>query len=97
MNRYVFKLYVTGHTPKAEIAISNLYRLCEQWFGNQCDIVIVDVLEQPDQAEQDHIMATPTLIKLYPPPVQRIIGDLSDIEKVRVNLGVAADRPDAKW
>jgi circadian clock protein KaiB len=87
MNQYVFKLYVTGRTSKSEVAILNLHRICDRWFEGNCRITVIDVLEQPDEAERDHIMATPTLIKLYPPPVQRIIGDLSDLEKVRTNLG----------
>jgi circadian clock protein KaiB len=87
MNQYVFKLFITGQTARSEMAIANLRHICDRWFGGQCQIVVIDVLEQPEEAELEHIMATPTLIKQYPPPVQRIIGDLSDLEKVRANLG----------
>lgn len=89
MNQHVFKLFITGRTIRSEVAIANLRHICDSWFGGQCQIVIVDVLEQPEEAEREHILATPTLIKQYPPPVQRIIGDLSDLEKVRANLGFA--------
>jgi circadian clock protein KaiB len=89
MNQFIFKLYITGQTPKSEIAVANLRRICTTWFGSQCQITVVDVLEQPEIAEQDHIMATPTLVKLYPPPVQRVIGDLSDQERVRISLGLS--------
>ena len=66
-----------------------LRQICARWFDGKCQITIIDVLEQPDEAERNHVLATPTLIKVHPPPVQRIIGDLSDLEKVRANLGLS--------
>lgn len=88
MNQYVFKLFITGQTARSEVAVANLRQICSKWFDGQCQILIVDVLEQPEEAESNHILATPTLVKMHPPPVQRVIGDLSDLEKVRVNLGL---------
>ena len=88
VNRYVFRLYVTGHTPRAERAIANLRRLCADVLRNGCDVEVVDVLEQPELAEAERILATPTLIKDFPPPTRRIIGDLSDAERVRRELGI---------
>ena len=89
MNQYVFKLYITGQTARSETAVTNLRQICARWFDGKCQITIVDVLEQPDEAERNHVLATPTLVKVHPPPVQRIIGDLSDLEKVRANLGLS--------
>jgi circadian clock protein KaiB len=86
MNKYLLKLYITGQTPRSERAVANLHRVCEQELGGQYDFVIIDVLEHPQLAEDEKILATPTLIKVLPPPLRRIIGDLSDTERVLLGL-----------
>jgi len=86
MNRSVLKLYVTGMTPRAERAVANLRRICAEELDGQYDLVIIDVLENPQLAEDEKILATPTLIKELPRPVRRIIGDLSDKERVLLGL-----------
>jgi circadian clock protein KaiB len=83
---FILKLYVTGATPRAETAIANLRRICEQELGGQYQLEIIDVLEHPQMAEDDKILATPTLIKQLPPPLRKVIGDLSDKEKVLLGL-----------
>jgi circadian clock protein KaiB len=80
------KLYVTGATPRAKLAIANLRRICEQELQGDYELQIIDVLEQPQLAEDERILATPTLIKQLPPPLRRVIGDLSDSEKVLLGL-----------
>ena len=95
---YVLRLYVTGTSPRAQVAIANLRRICEQELRGQYDLEIIDVLEHPEVAESDRILATPTLIKQLPPPLRRVIGDLSDKEKVLLGLEVrpessVPDRP----
>jgi circadian clock protein KaiB len=85
-NKYLLKLYVAGTTPRAQLAIENLKRLCESDLSGRYDLEIIDVLEHPELAEQDKILATPTLIKQLPPPLRRVIGDLSDSEKVLLGL-----------
>jgi circadian clock protein KaiB len=85
-NKYLLKLYVAGSTPRATLAIENLKRLCESDLSGRYDLEIIDVLEHPELAEQDKILATPTLIKQLPPPLRRVIGDLSDSEKVLLGL-----------
>jgi circadian clock protein KaiB len=84
----VFKLYVTGQTPRSERALANLKRICEDSLGDNYELVIIDVLEQPHLAEEDRIMVTPTLIKQIPPPARRVLGDLSDRDRVLSELGV---------
>jgi len=79
-------LYITGQTPSSVRAIANLQRLCERELKDQYDLVIIDVLEHPQLAEDEKILATPTLIKELPPPLRRLIGDLSDTEKVLLGL-----------
>jgi circadian clock protein KaiB len=90
-SRYVLKLYVTGQTPNTERAITNLRRICAEELGGQYEMQVIDVLEHPQMAEDDKILATPTLIKRLPPPLRRVIGDLSDKHKVLLGLEVVAD------
>ena len=80
------KLYVTGATPRANLAIANLRRICEQELQGDYELQIIDVLQHPQLAEDERILATPTLIKQLPPPLRRVIGDLSDSEKVLLGL-----------
>jgi len=82
----LLKLYVTGQTPRSVRAIANLRRICKEELGGRYELIIVDILERPQLAEDERILATPTLIKELPPPVRRIIGDLSAAEKVLLGL-----------
>jgi circadian clock protein KaiB len=88
LSKYILTLYVTGTSPRTSIAIDNLNRICAQELDGRYELEIVDVLEQPQRAEDDKILATPTLIKQLPPPLRRVIGDLSDKEKVLLGLEV---------
>jgi len=87
----LLRLYVTGKTSKAEVAIANLRRICEQELQGKYQLEVIDVLEQPQMAEDEKILATPTLIKQLPPPLRRVIGDLSDTGKVLLGLEVFPD------
>lgn len=86
MSHTVLKLYVTGNTPRSERAIYNLKTMCEEELDGAYEIVIIDVLERPQLAEDEKILATPTLIKQLPPPIGRVIGDLSNFENVLLGL-----------
>ena len=88
MSIYLLKLYVAGQSPRARVAIENLERICREELAGQYELQIIDVLEHPELAEDDRIMATPTLIKQLPPPLRRVIGDLSDKERVLFGLDV---------
>jgi len=90
MNNFVLTLYVTGQTSRSERAIANLRRICEEDLQGQYQMIVVDVLERPQLAEDEKILATPTLIKALPPPLRRIIGDLSDKDKVLLGLDLKA-------
>ncbi len=79
---------MTGTSSRTGTAIANLRRICEQELGGQYDLEIIDVLQFPDVAEDEKILATPTLIKSLPLPLRRVIGDLSDKEKVLLGLEV---------
>jgi len=84
--KYQLKLYITGQTPRSRQAIENLYQTCKAMLDGRYELTIIDVLEHPELAEEEKILATPTLIKVSPPPLRRIIGDLSDTEKVFIGL-----------
>jgi circadian clock protein KaiB len=86
MSAYILKLYIAGNTARAERAIANLRKICEEDLRGQYKMIVIDVLERPQLAEDEKIMATPTLIKQLPPPLRRIIGDLSDKDKVLLGL-----------
>jgi len=88
MNKYHLKLYITGQTPRSESAIQNLRKICEENLAAKYEIEIIDILERPQLAEDERILATPTLIKSLPPPLRRLIGDLSETEKVLVGLDI---------
>lgn len=90
-SKYLLKLFITGQTLRSERAVTNLRRMCEEGLGGEYEVIIIDVLEQPHLAEKEKILATPTLIKVSPPPTRRIIGDLSDVQKVLLKLDVNPD------
>jgi circadian clock protein KaiB len=101
LSKYLLTLYVTGTSPRANIAIGNLKRICEQELDGQYELEVVDVLENPQRAEDEKILATPTLIKQLPPPLRRVIGDLSDKDKVLLGLevrsqGIPNARPEGR-
>lgn len=89
---YHLRLYVAGQSPKSVRAVDNLRRVCEEHLPGRYDIELVDLLENPQLARGDQIVAVPTLIRKLPEPIRRIIGDLSDTEKVLVGLQLSEDR-----
>ena len=88
LSKYILTLYVTGTSPRTLVAIDNLNRICKQELDGRYELEIVDVLEHPQRAEDERILATPTLIKQLPLPLRRVIGDLSDKDKVLLGLEV---------
>jgi circadian clock protein KaiB len=82
------RLYVAGQTPKSITAIANLKRLCESHLTDCYRIEVVDLLIQPHLARRDEIVVIPTLVRKLPPPIRKIIGDLSNEERVLVGLDV---------
>ncbi len=82
------RLYVAGQTPKSITALANLKRLCESHLAGRYSIEVVDLLDKPQLARQDDIVVIPTLVRTLPPPIRKIIGDLSNVERVLVGLDV---------
>jgi len=96
LTKIALSLFVTGRTPASERAIVNLRRICDERSEVPCDIRIVDVTENPREAEELRILATPMLIRESPLPLRRVIGDLSDMEKVFEALELHELRSDGK-
>lgn len=84
--RFVLRLYIAGQTPKCVRAFTNLKQICEEHLANRYRIEIIDLLENPQLARGDQILAVPTLVRQLPEPVKKIIGDLSNTERVLVGL-----------
>ena len=86
--KYILTLFVSGGTPRAKEAIANLRRICAEDLEGDYELQVIDVLQKPELAEEEKILATPTLVKRLPPPLRRVIGDLSDKQKVLFGLQV---------
>jgi circadian clock protein KaiB len=86
--KWELRLYVAGQTPKSVRAFVNLKKLCEEYLQAQYRIEVIDLLQNPELAKQDQILAIPTLVRKLPPPIRQIIGDLSNQEKVLLGLDI---------
>jgi circadian clock protein KaiB len=84
--KYVLRLYVSGSTLKSSLAIENIKRVCEQHLKGRYDLEVIDIYQQAHLARDEQIVAVPTLIKRLPPPLRRLIGDMSDLKKVLFGL-----------
>jgi len=84
--QYVFRLYVTGMTPKSTQAIANVRELCKKYLAGRYELKVIDIYQQPKLAKGEQIIATPTLIKKLPLPLRRLIGDMSDTERFLVGI-----------
>jgi circadian clock protein KaiB len=88
--KWNMRLYVAGQTPKSLAAFSNLKQLCDQHLNGRYQIEVVDLLKQPQLAQNDQIVALPTLVRKLPEPIKRVIGDLSNLERVMIGLDLLA-------
>ena len=86
--RYVLRLYVAGKSPKSVNAIANLKKICEENLQGRYELEVIDLYQQPQLAQGEQIIALPTLIRKLPPPLRRIIGDMSNTERVLVGLDI---------
>ena len=95
--RYELKLYVTGTSPRSGQAIANVRSLCEEYLKGRYDLEVIDIYQQPSVAVSEQIIAAPTLIKKSPAPTRRMIGDLSNRDKILVGLNIVAGDPKTAW
>jgi len=91
--QYHLRLYVAGQTQKSMAALANLKRVCEEHLAGRYEIEVIDLLKNPQLAAGDQILAIPTLVRRLPAPLKRIIGDLSNTEKVLVGLDIRPRGP----
>jgi circadian clock protein KaiB len=83
---FILRLYVAGQSAKAIAAFANLKAICEEQLKGRYEIEVIDLLENPKLAREDQIVALPTLVRKLPPPLRKIIGDLSETERVLIGL-----------
>lgn len=88
--KWNLRLYVAGQTPKSVMALANLKRICDEHMNGEYAVEVIDLMENPQLARRDQIVAIPTLVRELPSPLKRIIGDLSNTERVLVGLDVVA-------
>jgi len=86
--QYTLKLYVAGQSPRSVSAIANIKRICEENLQGRYELEVIDLYQQPQLAQGEQIIAVPTLIRKVPPPLRRIIGDMSNTERVLVGLDI---------
>jgi circadian clock protein KaiB len=86
--KYMLRLYVAGTTPRSAAAIANLREICDEHLAGRYDLEVIDIYQQPTLAKGEQIIAAPTLLKKLPPPVRKLIGDMSNREKVLVGLDI---------
>ena len=92
-SKYVLRLYVSRSTLKSRIAIENIERVCEDHLHGRYDLEVIDIYQQAQLARNEQIVAVPTLIKRLPAPLQRLVGDMSDLNKVLVGLDLKVREP----
>ncbi len=86
--RYILRLYITGMTPRSQKAIENIKEICETHLAGRYDLEVIDVYQQPERAQEAQVVAAPTLIKQLPLPLRKLIGDMSDKDRVLIGLGI---------
>ena len=84
--KYILRLYVTGSTSRSVLALTNLKKICEEYLEGRYELEVIDLYQMPSLAKDEQIIAAPTLIKKLPLPFRRIIGDMSNVEKVLMGL-----------
>jgi circadian clock protein KaiB len=89
-NPWNLRLYVAGQTPKSLTAFANLKRICETNLPGRYTIEVIDLMKEPHRAQHDQIIALPTLVRKLPEPIRRVIGDLSNLERVMVGIQLSA-------
>ena len=87
-DRYVLRLYVTGMTPRSTQAIKNLQAICDEYLDGRYELDVIDIYQQPLLARDEQIIAAPTLVKRLPTPPRRLVGNLSEEDRVLVGLGL---------
>jgi circadian clock protein KaiB len=93
--RYVLRLYVTGATPRSKLAIANTRAICEEYLYDHYELEVIDLYQQPAALRDAQVIVAPTLVKLFPLPLKRLLGDMSDLARVLHGLGLDAAAPES--
>ncbi|MDM9383861.1 circadian clock KaiB family protein [Chlorogloeopsis sp. ULAP01] len=88
LEKYVLRLYIANYNQKSLSALENIQKLCEERLHGRYELEVIDIYQQPERLEEDQIFAIPTLIKEFPPPFKKLIGDLTDTEKLIIALAL---------
>jgi circadian clock protein KaiB len=86
LSKYILRLYINRSTLKSKVAVENIERVCEEHLKGRYDLEVIDIHDQPKLARDEQIIAVPTLIKRLPHPLQRLVGDMSDLDRVLLGL-----------
>ena len=86
--KFVLRLYAAGMTPQSTRAIENVRAICDKHLKDRYELTVIDIYQEPDRAREEQVVAAPTLVKTYPLPLRRLIGDLSDRKRVLLALGI---------
>ena len=91
--KYVLKLYITGMTPRSQEALRNIKRILHEHLGDNYELEVIDIYQQPSLAKGDQIIAVPTLVKKLPTPIRKLIGDLSQEDRILLGLDLKPKSP----
>lgn len=83
---FLLRLYIAGNSPRSQVAIENVKKVCDEYLPGRCELVIIDIYQNPTEIPEDLVLAAPTLIKQLPLPIRRVIGDMTEREKVLIAL-----------
>ena len=86
--KYILRLYITGMTPKSRLAVKNIKKVCEENLKGRYELEVIDIRQQPELAQEANLIVAPTLVKKLPLPLKKLIGDMSDKEKVLAGLNI---------
>jgi circadian clock protein KaiB len=89
--KYVLRLFITGMTPRAQEAVRNIRKICEEELKGRYELEVIDIYQQPELAKKEQILAAPTLIRKLPLPLRKLVGDMSNKEKVVVGLEILSE------
>ncbi|MEW5744311.1 MAG: circadian clock KaiB family protein [Nitrospirota bacterium] len=94
--KFVLRLYVTGATKRSAKAIENIRRICETYLKDRYELEVVDIYQQPEAAGEEQVIAAPTLVKKLPLPIRKLIGDMSDEDRILIGLGLKQQKETVK-
>jgi circadian clock protein KaiB len=94
--KFVLKLYITGASRRSSRAVENIRKFCEEYLKDRYELEVIDIYQQPELLEREQVVAAPTLIRKLPPPLRRLIGDMSDTEKILIGLDLKTKEDEKK-